>query len=50
MIVAARLLRDRRAATLGWAALLPGVVAMRGVQFVMLCFIGTGLVGITLHV
>jgi hypothetical protein len=37
-------------ATLGWAALLPGVVAMRAVQFVMLCFIGTGLVGITLHV
>jgi hypothetical protein len=34
---------------LGWAAVWPGVSALRTVQFVMLCFIGTGLIGITLH-
>jgi hypothetical protein len=36
--------------TLGWAAAWPGVVSVRAVQFVMLCFMGTGLIGITLHV
>lgn len=33
----------------GWATVRPGVVALRLTQFVMLCFIGAGIIGITLH-
>ncbi len=36
-------------AVLVWATVAPGVVALRGVQFAMLVYIGTGIVGITLH-
>ena len=36
-------------ASLGWVAIRPGIAALRTLQFVMLCFIGTGLIGITLH-
>lgn len=36
-------------ASLGWVAIRPGVAALRMLQFVMLCLIGTGLIGITLH-
>lgn len=34
---------------IGWAAVRPGVVGLRLLQFVMLSFIGAGLTGITLH-
>jgi hypothetical protein len=36
-------------ASLGWVAIWPGIAALRAMQFVMLCFIGTGFIGITLH-
>lgn len=32
-----------------WAAVRPGVVALRALQFVMLCYVGAGIIGIALH-
>ncbi len=36
-------------ASVVWAALRPTLAGLRVLQFVMLCFIGTGLIGISLH-
>ncbi len=36
-------------AILSWVALVPGVVSLRAFQFVMLLYIGAGVVGIALH-
>lgn len=35
---------------LGWTGIRPGLLAVRVVQFVMLCFVGAGIIGVTLHV
>jgi hypothetical protein len=35
---------------LGWVAVSPAVVALRTLQFVMLVFVGSGVIGATLHV
>ena len=35
--------------SIAWTALRPSVVALRALQFVMLCCMGTGIIGITLH-
>jgi hypothetical protein len=34
---------------IAWTALHPSVLAIRTFQFLMLCFVGTGIIGITLH-
>jgi hypothetical protein len=34
---------------LGWSAVRPGIVAVRTLQFVMLSFVGAGVIGATLH-
>jgi len=34
---------------IAWTAVRPGVAAIRVLQFLMLCCIGTGVIGITLH-
>jgi hypothetical protein len=33
-----------------WAAVSPRNAAIRALQFLMLCFVGTGVIGITLHI
>lgn len=35
--------------SISWAAVSPRHTAVRALQFLMLCFIGTGVIGITLH-